>query len=118
MSSASDGRAAEPRVVLRDRSVAVDAQHAPGEVAADVGVVGEVVLDAVEIRVVEAEPIGAGDEQRAVAREDDAALARLRRGPRRPPGSGCPRYSRARATRSMPMFIVRRSASDLVQTRS
>ncbi len=57
-----------------NRAVAIDAQHAAGEIAADVGIVGEVVVDAVEIGVVEAEPIGAGDEQRAVAREHDPPL--------------------------------------------
>ena len=73
--SRQDGRPAEPRVVFRDRPVAVDADDAAGEVPADVGVVGEIVLDAVEVRVVEAEAIGAGDEQRAVRRQHDAALA-------------------------------------------
>ena len=51
------------------------ADHAAGEVAPHVGVVREhAALDAVEIGVVEAERVGAGDEHRAVGREHDATL--------------------------------------------
>ncbi len=75
---ARDRGAAEPRIVRRNRAVGIDAHDAAAEVAADVGVVREIVVDAVEVRIVEAERVGAGDEHRAVGREGDAPLhARL-----------------------------------------
>ena len=68
----------QPRVVLRYRSILVDAQHPSGEIAPDIGIVREVaILDAVEIGVVKAETIRAGDEQRAVACDDNTALRAL-----------------------------------------
>ena len=73
-----NGRAAEPRGCLfGNRPVAVDAYDAAGEVAADVGIVREIVVDAVQIGVVETEPIGARYEQRPVTSHDDAALDAL-----------------------------------------
>ena len=66
--------ARQERVVLRNRAVAPDAQHAAGEIAALVGVQHRVALVAVEIRVVEPEAIGTGHEQVAVASELDAPL--------------------------------------------
>ena len=101
---------------LWNRAVAIDANHAPGEIAADIRVVCEVMLYTIKIRIVKAEAIRASDEKLAIRRDYDAALT--------PPSISTSRFSsrllsslrRARATRSMPRFMVRRSASDFVQT--
>ena len=66
-------RAAEPRIVGRDRPIGFDANDAARKVAPHVGVVREhTAFDAVEVRVVEAECVGARDVHRAVGRERDA----------------------------------------------
>src|SRR4029450_9709368 len=67
-------RTTKPRVVLGYRAVAVDANDSTREIAADIGVIGEGVLAAVEIGVVEPEAVGTRDEQRPVAGDDDAPL--------------------------------------------
>ena len=72
-----DGRAAEPGIVLWNRAVAADPEDAPGKVAADIRIVREVVIDAIQVGVVEPETIGPGDKQRPVAADDNAALRAL-----------------------------------------
>jgi hypothetical protein len=67
-------RAAEPRVVGRDRAIGIDADDATREVAAHVGLVRRRVLGAVEIGIVEPKRVGARYIHRAVAREYDAPL--------------------------------------------
>ena len=69
--------AAEPWVVFGNRPVAIDAYDAAGEVAANVGILSEIVVDAVEVRIIEAKPVGAGDEERGVSTDDNAALGAL-----------------------------------------
>src|SRR5262249_38758630 len=68
---ARNRRSSKPRIVLRNRAVTIDAEYTPGEVAANVRVVCEVVLHTVEVRVVETESIGTRDEECAVTRDDD-----------------------------------------------
>jgi hypothetical protein len=67
-------RAAQPGIVFRNRAITVDANDAAGEVAAYIRVVRERVFNAVEIGVVEAKAVGAADQQRSVAGDDDATL--------------------------------------------
>src|SRR5690606_36730037 len=64
----------EPGVVGRDRAVWIQADRAAAEVSGDVRIVQKVALDAVYVGVVEAERVGAGDDQRAVGREQDTPL--------------------------------------------
>ncbi len=86
---AQDGRPGEPRVVLRDRAVAVDANGTPGEVAADVRIVGEIVTDAIEVA-----SRRSGIDRRRGRTSCRPARARccarrLRPGPRHPPACCC-----------------------------
>ena len=72
---ARHGRAAEPRVVLRNRAVGIDPDHTAGEIAARVGLAQEVAaLDAVDVGIVEPERVGSRHVHRPVAREHDPPL--------------------------------------------
>src|SRR5688572_1611616 len=67
--------AAEPGIAARNRSVAIDVHHAPCKVAPFVGIVEEWTLQAVQIRLVQPKPVGAGNKQASVRSHRDPAFA-------------------------------------------
>src|SRR5262245_46136972 len=52
----------------------MDTDDAPGKVSADIGILGEVMFHAIEVRIIKTETVGSGRIERSVRRKKNATL--------------------------------------------